>query len=249
MTWIQTASGRAFDLLNPDWRQVDFEVDVPESLARIARFTGHVRSGPYSVAQHCVIGADAVFNETRNRKAAAAFLLHDAHEAYLGDIATPIVLALAARARSIADQTNKLVNGDAALFGDELLRAAVATIKSGLDDAIWTAAGIAEVRGSSPFPEVVKAMDRRMLATEVRHLLGPPPQPWTTLDGIEPIRMVGRIVVWSWPQAADEYRDRLRRYLPETFGPVRPSLSPGPIPGFAARQAAKPPARRTLTEA
>jgi len=35
MTWLQTASGRAFDLLQPDWRQVDFEVDIPEALARI----------------------------------------------------------------------------------------------------------------------------------------------------------------------------------------------------------------------
>jgi hypothetical protein len=228
MTWLQTASGRAFDLIAPDWRQVDFDVDVAEALARIARFTGHVRAGPYSVAQHCVVGADAVFRETKDRKAAAAFLLHDAHEAYLGDIATPIVWALAARARLIADRTNNLIHADAALFGDELVKSAIASLKAGLDQAIYRAAGVTAGGPPSVFHDIVKRMDLAMLATEARHLLGPAPQPWAILEGVEPIRMVGRLTVWPWPQAADEYRERLRRYLPERFAPATPSPKSGP---------------------
>ena len=95
MTWLQTGSNRAFDLLKPDPAQVDFDIDIAEALARIPRYTGHVRPGPYSVAQHCIVGADIVFRDTHDREAAAAFLLHDAHEAYIGDIATPVAQALA----------------------------------------------------------------------------------------------------------------------------------------------------------
>lgn len=219
MTWLQTASGRAFDLLHPDWRQVDFAVDVPEALARIARFTGHVRAGPYSVAQHCVIGADAVYRETKDRQAAAAFLLHDAHEAYLGDIATPIVWALIESFRQ-----NSTTGG----FGSDALRRSLDCLKHNLDQAIYWAAHIGSDGCPRQYRDIVKRMDLRMLATEARHLLGPAQQPWAILEGVEPIRMVGKLTVWPWPQAADEYRERLRRYLPERFAPAAPGPKSGP---------------------
>ncbi|MBX9876359.1 MAG: hypothetical protein K2X84_15970, partial [Beijerinckiaceae bacterium] len=105
MIWLQTCSNgptdRAFDLMAPDWRDVDFEVAMPEALARIARYTGHVRAGIYSVAQHSVLGADAVWRDTRDRKAAACFLLHDGHEYVLGDKATPISEAEIATAEQL----------------------------------------------------------------------------------------------------------------------------------------------------
>lgn len=235
MTWLQTASGRAFDLLHPDWRQVDFEVDIPEALARIARFTGHVRSGPYSVAQHCVIGADALWQATKDREAAAAFLLHDAHEAYLGDIATPIVAALLAR----IDLFN--TPGIGAMTAGKAVR----SLKDTLDKAIYKAAGLGEHGCPSAHERLVKTYDLRMLATERAHLLVAAPKPWApTVEAVLPLRMAGRITVWTWPAAADAYRDRLRRYLPETFGPP-----PAPIPkrgdGFGTRLTRKP----ALTEA
>lgn len=228
MTWLQTASGRAFDLLKPDWRQVDFEVDVPEALARIARFTGHVRAGPYSVAQHCVVGADAVFRETKDRQAAAAFLLHDAHEAYLGDIATPIVWALMeVAAESEGTRTAALT-----------IRHSIKAIKSRLDDAIYRAAGAEFFH--VVFKDHIGPMDLRMLATEARHLLGPPPEPWAILAGVEPLRLVGRLTVWPWPQAADEYRAALRRYLPERFAPVAASPKRPRGDGFGTRLTRQP---------
>lgn len=231
MTWLQTASGRAFDLLQPDWRQVDFEVDIPEALARLARFTGHVRSGPYSVAQHCVIGADAVFQATRDKEAAAAFLLHDAHEAYLGDIATPIVAAL----RKMAGTFEK---------GDAAITFAINGIKERLDHAIYLAAGCP--RAPADHQAIVKVYDIRMLATERAHLLVRSPQAWAPqVEAAQPLRLVGKITVWPWVKAAEEYRERLRRYLPETFAP-QPAPS-RPTPGFAARR--KPAPRKALQEA
>ncbi|MET3892809.1 hypothetical protein ABIE41_003885 [Bosea sp. OAE506] len=233
MTWLQTASGRAFDLLNPDWRQVDFAVDVPDALARLARFTGHVPGGPYSVAQHCVIGADAVFAATRDKEAAAAFLLHDAHEAYLGDIATPIVAALIARAGAT-------YGPEAGTRIDESIR----LMKLKLDEAIYRAAGIERARFAHH--AIVKVFDIRMLATERAHLLVRSPQAWApVVEAAQPLRLPGRISVWPWPKASDEYRERLRRYLPETFA-AQPAPR-APTPGFAARR--KPAPAKTLTEA
>jgi uncharacterized protein len=236
MTWLQTASGRAFDLLHPDWRQVDFEIDVPEALARIARFTGHVRCGPYSVAQHCVIGADAIWLATKDREAAAAFLLHDAHEAYLGDIATPIVAALLAR----IDFFN--TPGIGAMTAGK----AVKSLKATLDKAIYKAAGMGDLGCPSIHARLVHAYDLRMLATERAHLLVAAPKPWApAVEEALPLRMAGRITCWPWPDAADAYRERLRRYLPDSFAP-RPS-APAPRPGFAARRATT--RKPALTEA
>lgn len=218
MTWLQTGSNRAFDLLRPDPAQVDFEVDIPEALARLARYTGHVRPGPYSVAQHCVIGADIVFRDTCDREAAAAFLLHDAHEAYLGDIATPIALALGLM---VAEA------GAFAEIGPSVFRSALRNLKARLDAAIYGAAGIGA--GQVAYADLISDYDLRMLATERVHLLGKSPQPWNApVEAARPLRLVGGLGVWPWPKAADEYRERLRRYLPERFGitPARPRSGP-----------------------
>lgn len=220
MTWLQTASGRAFDLLRPDWREVDFEVDIPEALARLARFTGHIRPGPYSVAQHCVIGADAVMRETADREAAAAFLLHDAHEAYLGDIATPIAAAL-------AEET--AVAGAFAEIGPSVFRTALRILKLRLDKAVYQAAGMGCEGCPAQWQQLVHRFDLAMLATERRHLLGKSPQPWAAaVEAVQPLRLVGGLTVWPWPKAADEFRERLRRYLPERFGTPRPQPKAGP---------------------
>lgn len=206
MTWLQTASGRAFDLLAPDWRDVDFD-EMAGVLARLARFTGHVGSGPYSVAQHCVIGADAVFAETHDQEAAAAFLLHDAHEAYLGDIATPIVQALGGIAQH-----------------------EIAALKRRLDVAIFRAAGMGEKGLPGPVAGLVKSYDLRLLKTERQHLLGPTPMRWhESIEQAEPIRLTGKIRILKWPDAADAWKDRLERWLPgrHIAGQARrPSPSP-----------------------
>ena len=57
MTWIQTWSGRQFDLLAPTADMVD-PVDIAHALSLICRFSGHV-DRHYSVAQHCVIAGGA----------------------------------------------------------------------------------------------------------------------------------------------------------------------------------------------
>ncbi|ESY72326.1 hypothetical protein X740_33295 [Mesorhizobium sp. LNHC221B00] len=88
-TWKQTISGRAFPMTAFTALDIDLFGDVAEGLARICRFGGAVPGNPYSVAQHCVVGADAALEETRDANVAAYFLLHDAHEFVFGDMTKP----------------------------------------------------------------------------------------------------------------------------------------------------------------
>lgn len=202
--WLQTGTGRAFDLLQPSAAMVDFDIDIAEALARIPRFTGHVRSGSYSVAQHSVMGADALWRETGRSELAAAFLLHDAHETYLGDIATPVARAIVETFRR-----NSATGG----FGADALDRSLRLMKHVIDEAVHEAAGLPMPRGD--VAEAVKVMDLRMLATERRHLLGPSPHKWhPSIEAAKPIRLVGKFRVWPWPEAADEFRARLATYLP-----------------------------------
>lgn len=83
--WIQTRSGRALDLEDPQPDQIEI-LDISWGLARCARFAGQtVGEVAYSVAQHCVLASRLV-----EPKHAVAALMHDASEAYLGDVAAPL---------------------------------------------------------------------------------------------------------------------------------------------------------------
>jgi hypothetical protein len=87
MTWIQTYTGRAFDLLEPTPDMVCIE-DIAHHLALINRFTGATRE-PYSVAQHSVLCSTIV-----SERLALTALLHDAAEAYCTDLSRPMKEAM-----------------------------------------------------------------------------------------------------------------------------------------------------------
>lgn len=81
--WMPTFSGGIFWLLDPHADEVAIE-DVAHALSLICRYNGHI-TGFYSVAQHCVLVSEHC------RPAYALYgLLHDAAEAYTGDIITPL---------------------------------------------------------------------------------------------------------------------------------------------------------------
>ncbi len=89
---METYTGRRFDLANPDPSDVCIK-DIAHHLSQLARFNGAPEK-MFSVAQHSVGVADLVWGWTRNRKLAAAALMHDGHEAYTGDTIRPVKLLL-----------------------------------------------------------------------------------------------------------------------------------------------------------
>lgn len=83
LPWIQTRSGKAFTPTAPRLEDLDIG-DIAWSLAHQPRFKGHTKK-PYTVAEHCVRMSYMVSEE-----AALWALLHDAAEAYIGDIPAPL---------------------------------------------------------------------------------------------------------------------------------------------------------------
>jgi uncharacterized protein len=63
--------------------------DIAASLANQCRFGGHCREF-YSVAQHSCLAADLVLERERDATSGLWALLHDASEAYLGDLPHPL---------------------------------------------------------------------------------------------------------------------------------------------------------------
>jgi len=81
--WIQTYTGKRFSPLEPNHKDICVE-DVAHSLAMKCRFSGHTKEF-YSVAQHSVL-----VSLHCNPKDNLWGLLHDASEAYLVDMPTPL---------------------------------------------------------------------------------------------------------------------------------------------------------------
>jgi uncharacterized protein len=81
--YFRTFTGRRVCSLSPSPDEIDIE-DIAHSLAYQCRFLGHT-DGFYSVAQHSVLVSQMVPDQD-----ALWGLLHDAAEAYLGDLPAPI---------------------------------------------------------------------------------------------------------------------------------------------------------------
>jgi uncharacterized protein len=81
--WMQTYTGRKFYPTSPSPDDVDIQ-DIAHALSMLCRYNGHVTKF-YSVAEHCVLMSQAV---TPQRALEA--LLHDATEAYVGDMIRPL---------------------------------------------------------------------------------------------------------------------------------------------------------------
>jgi uncharacterized protein len=149
MPSVLTRGGQMVDLLNPHPATIKL-TDIALALSRIPRWNGHTLR-PWSVADHSLLVADLVGDADPNLALAA--LLHDAHEAYIGDIVQPVQEALATAGR---------------VEGAESLD--VKFLANRLNSAIGAA-----------FPldpelflhDAVKAADRLALSIEATHLMPP----------------------------------------------------------------------------
>lgn len=143
--WIQTFSGKSMFPLDPRAEEICIE-DIAHALSNLCRFTGHTRTF-YSVAEHSVRVSWACEIEF-------AFwgLMHDASEAYLSDISSPM------------KRSSK--------FG-ELYQHAERNLMVTICDKFGLQRGV---------PDNVKQCDARMLVTERRDLLGSCDRNWRAID-------------------------------------------------------------------
>lgn len=136
--------------------------DVAHALAHLARFNGHARRF-YSVAQHSVLVSVLVDDDL-----AAAALLHDAGEAYVGDLTSPLRAGLRVWAGRSANSYSAFD------YAEERAR-----------DAVLAACGVPDP-GEDGW-RAIKRADLVALATERRDVLAHPgDSPWSSLFGVDP---------------------------------------------------------------
>lgn len=135
--FVETFTGGRFDPFDPSPEAVRLE-DIAGGLAHTCRFGGHCRRF-YSVALHSL--HVSVELEDEGRRLAAYGLLHDAGEAYLGDVPRPVKAAF-----------------------DGLERA-----EARIREAVWEAVGLPAP--STDEWATVRAADDRLLAYEAGELL------------------------------------------------------------------------------
>jgi uncharacterized protein len=161
--WIQTYTGRAFDLLDPKPEQID-PLDIAHALSNLCRFTGHAREF-YSVAQHSCLVAEITRDlwdgpQPCPAVVCLAALLHDAAEAYIGDVSTPLKRAL------------RLADG-----GAEYCASPYDSVEAVIERAVLDRFGATDAQGKAH--TLIKRADLIALATEHAQLFtGPPPRSW-----------------------------------------------------------------------
>lgn len=182
-------SGARPDLLDLRARDVDWG-DIARHLAHIPRYNGACHE-PYTVAQHSLLVADHLPDKLKVHG-----LLHDAHEAYIGDIGTPVQAALA----SLCPDAGEALDG----------------LKRMLDETLYEAAGL-DWWSLFDVSDHVHQVDRKAYATECRDLapmcMGPQP------FGIEPFET--RIEhVWPAEIAFARLYSSFMQYIPKFSMPL-----------------------------
>lgn len=153
--WMQTYSGKAFDLIDPSPDDIDFN-DIARALSLINRFNGHTIF-PVSVGYHSLM-----MDVNASEEAAPYVILHDAHEAYIGDWSSPI-----------KDAIGNLISQEA--------RDALGKMERKIDECIHKAAGL-----KWPIParirREIKELDRKALMSEKRAAMHKGERPWNFPD-------------------------------------------------------------------
>ncbi len=88
MKCITTFSGQEFDPINPDKDKI-LITDIAHSLSLLCRGNGHLQRF-YSVAQHSINCCIEAKSRGYSKTVQLLCLLHDASEAYLGDVTRPL---------------------------------------------------------------------------------------------------------------------------------------------------------------
>lgn len=188
MTWMITSDGFEAHIKYPV--PDAFEIErIAHSLGQINRFNGHA-SRPYSVAEHSLLVADVAEHMGLDVFGQMAALMHDAHEAFVGDVTSPV-----------KDEIG------AAWFNFENRFAHMLASKFGLITAF------------TAFHHEIKSADLTALAIERYHLLpnrqpcGTPSTPWPCLAQLHAVHHFVDLntperEAMTWRDWADRFVDR-----------------------------------------
>ena len=86
--FIETFTGKTFQPLAPVWADIDVR-DIAHALSNQCRYSGHTRFR-YSVGEHSVRVSELLESKGYGKPVQLWGLLHDASEAYLVDLPTPL---------------------------------------------------------------------------------------------------------------------------------------------------------------
>lgn len=185
MTWIITNSGRRLDLAAPHQADI-LPMDIAWALAQTNRFTGHCLR-PYSVAEHSLLVCHLAEHIWRlDVHGLFAALMHDAHEAYTGDLSSPAKQAMGEPWRQFEGRIEHTVRS---AFGMH--------------------------NATAMHREAIKLCDLTALATERRDLMpahSAGAEPWPCLEGIEPAFWINlrsnERTAMTWEDWRDRWLDR-----------------------------------------
>jgi uncharacterized protein len=175
--WIQTASGLKFPLLDVDPAAILIQ-DIAHALSILCRFNAQCLR-PYSVAEHSVHVSYEIAPHL-----ALVGLMHDAAEAYLGDMPGPLKACLP-HYHSIEGRLIAAIGG-----------------KFGFD---YPEKGTPEARE-------LKRADIQLLVDEKAVLMAPEPEPWP--PAAPPVKNSGRIQCWQPLVAKETFLRRYRELTP-----------------------------------
>jgi len=179
--WLYTFSGRRVYLIDPRPGEIDL-LDIAHALSQQCRFTGHTKQF-YSVAEHCCRTHDAVAADRTTTEDIGVLcswaLLHDAAEAYIGDMNRPLK-------RGCGDVGDRFQEVE-----EHLLEVIAEKFMIPL-----------------PIPHAVELYDLRMLVTEARQVYDPP-APWALegfWSHIEPLPTT--LAFWAPREAEEQFMHR-----------------------------------------
>lgn len=222
LPFVSTLDGSAITLAAPEITERDIRNNIAPALGKLPRFNGAVplASGgrQWSVADHLIVGAD-LLKGPGSAPVQLYYLLHDAHEALIGDIISPVKWEIERRMQT-------LMHGGGIVFAE-----AIARLKGDIDAAIYRALDI------PPPPRhiaaTVKQHDLRMLVTERNHLMARQRRNWGPLENIPPLTRIPALApLKGGPEAkAQAWLDRLYKWLPlaraaATHAPQPPAPAP-----------------------
>lgn len=120
---VNTVSGQLINLRNPSPKTITI-ADIANSLSKICRFGGHTNAF-YSVAQHCVLVAAMCEHFDIGAHYGKEGLLHDASEAYLGDVIKPLKIILGETYNALEREFEAIIDKKFALRTDRETMAAI----------------------------------------------------------------------------------------------------------------------------